>query len=298
MTLAEGVPTSTGNALSTTKVSAIVRQYGGFTPISDMVELTSLTDVMQLAAERLGVQAAETLERVIVAECFVAASATDDNLPHHVVKTSTGVFEYWGSVSGASAIPIITAPTGLVSSTNVIAVSDIKQSLFMLKKLNVAPYEGNDYVAIANTDTIEDLVGDSTWINFHQYAAPGQANLYSGEVGKVYGCRFVEVNNGPVVRGSTAGGVASTLAYGTVIMGRGFYGVTELNGGIQTFTTQGAAKSDPLNQTTTYGWKANFIAKLLNVSAGLVFWAGSGDTTVAAADSAGNGCRQSVPTSY
>jgi N4-gp56 family major capsid protein len=190
---------------------------------------------------------------------------------------------------------------GTVSCLNVIAVSDIRRSIYELKHLDVQPYEGADYVAIINTDTAEDLVGDSTWINFHQYAAPGQANLYTGEIGKIYGCRFVETTQGPCTRGSNDGSTASSLAYGTVIMGKGFYGVTELDGGIKTYITQGAQKSDPLNQTTTYGWKANFIAKLLNTSAGLVFWAGSGSgdsTTVGDESASGSVTRYKYPASY
>jgi N4-gp56 family major capsid protein len=132
-----------------------------------------------------------------------------------------------------------------------------------------------------------------------QYAAPGQANLYSGEIGKIYGCRFVETNLGPAVRGSNAGGTASTVAYGTVVMGKGFFGVTELDGGIKTYLTTGADKADPLNQTSIYGWKAYFAAKLLNTSAGLVFWAGSGDTTTIGDESAsGSVLRYKYPTSY
>jgi len=300
-TLAEGstMALSAANALSTTKVSAVVRQFGGFTTISDLVDLTSITDVMQMAAERIGQQAGETIERVIICENFIQNVPVLGSSAHHLVKTSAEITDYWGSVSGVSVIALPGGPVGLVSSTNVIAVSDIRRSVYELKKLNVSPYDGNDYVAIINTETAEDIVGDSTWINFHQYAAPGQANLYTGEIGKVYGCRFVETNLGPVARGSNAAATASSIAYGTVIMGRGFYGVTELDGGIKTYITQGASKADPLNQLTTYGWKANFISKTLNTSAGLTFWAGSGQTTAAAAESANGGTlRLDYPTSY
>ena len=299
--LAEGstMALSAANALSTDKVSAVIRQFGGFTTISDLVDLTSITDVMKMASERLGQQAGETIERVIICENFIQNVPALNTSAHHLIKTSTETTDYWGSVSGVSVLSVPGGPVATVSSSSVMTVSDVRSSVYNLKKLNVAPYEGNDYVAIINTETAEDIVGDSTWINFHQYAAPGQANLYNGEIGKIYGCRFVETNNGPAVRGSNAGGTASTIAYGTVIMGKGFYGVTELDGGIKTYITQGASKADPLNQLTTYGWKANFISKTLNASAGLVFWAGSGQTTTAAAESANGGAiRQNYPTSY
>lgn len=299
--LAEGanMQLSAANALSTDKVSAVIRQFGGFTTISDLVDMTSITDVMKMAAERLGQQAGETIERVIICENFIQNVPALNTSAHHLIKTSTEITDYWGSVSGVSVIAKPGGPVGTVSSANVIAVSDIRSSVYNLKRLNVAPYEGNDYVAIINTETAEDIVGDSTWINFHQYAAPGQNNLYTGEIGKIYGCRFVETNNGPAARGSNAGGTASSLAYGTVVMGKGFYGVTELDGGVRTYISQGASKADPLNQLTVYGWKANFISKTLNASAGLVFWAGSGDTTTAGAESANGGAvRIDYPTAY
>lgn len=304
--LSEGSPVqlSAGFALSTYKVSAIVRQFGGFTDVSDFVDMTSITDVMKMAAERLGAQAGETIERVITNECFISHVATLGGSAHHIYKTSTGVFDYWGSVSGVSVCSNGTVPggpIGTVSCLNTIAVSDIRKCVYNLKALNVKPYEGNDYVSIINTEVAENLVGDSTWINFHQYAAPGQNNLYTGEIGKIYGCRFVETTQGPVTRGSNDGSTASSLAYGTVVMGQGFYGVTEIDGGIKTYISQGAQKSDPLNQTTTYGWKANFISKLLNTSAGLVFWCGAGtgmSTTVGDESASGAVTRYKYPASY
>jgi len=171
--LSEGSPVqlSAGNALSTTKVSAIIRQFGGFTDVSDMVDLTSITDVMKMAVQRLGAQAGETIERVLINECFIAHVATLGGSAHHLVKTSAEITDYWGSVSGVSvcsngAVP--GGPVGTVSSANVIAVSDIRKAIYSLKGMNVKPYSGNDYVAIVNTETAEDIVGDSTWINFHR----------------------------------------------------------------------------------------------------------------------------------
>lgn len=89
--------------------------------------------------------------------------------------------------------------------------------------------------------------------------------LYRGEVGRVHGVRFVETTNAPVTRGSSnalavseadaypeAG--RSAVGYGTVIFGRGFYGATELDGGIKTYTVTGPTKEDPLNQADTYGY--------------------------------------------
>jgi len=302
MVLSEGVPTSTANALSTYKVSAIIRQFGGFTAISDIVDLTSISDVMKMAMQRLGAQAGETIERVIVNEIGISHVTTTGGALCNFTKTSGGVFEDWGSVSGVSVCSngtIPGGPVGAVSSAHVIAVSDIRKAVYKLKSLNAPAFEGNDYMSIINTETAEDLVGDSTWINFHQYVDKGVQDIYNGEIGRIYGCRFVETTQGPTTRCSNAGGVASGIAHGTLIMGKGYYGVTELDGGIQTFPVVGAQKGDPLNQTSYYGWKANFIAKILNTSAGVWFWAGSAETTLVGDESAtGSELRYLYPTAY
>jgi N4-gp56 family major capsid protein len=291
--LSQGSPVllSAGYALSTTRVSAIINQYGGFTDWSDLVGLTSITDVGEMASQRLGAQAGETIERVIVNAIQHHVSASGFN-GHHIFKTSAEVTDYWGMTSTVSA-GIMT-----VSSTNVIAVSDIRNARSKLKALNVPAYEGNDYIAIVNTETANYILGDSTFINFHQYVDKGVDNLYNGEIGRVYGVRFVETTQGPAKRGSNAGGTSSTIAYGTVIFGKGFYGVTELDGGIKTYISEGASKADPLNQTTVYGWKSSFTSKVLNTSAGLILWTGAGETTAAYAESASSGLRQEDPTSY
>lgn len=102
-----------------------------------------------------------------------------------------------------------------------------------------------------------DLQADSTWQNYHIYSTPEA--VYRGEIGRVHGVRFVESTLAPVTRGSADAGAVSSagissIAYGTVIFGKGFYGVTELDGGIKTFTVTGPTKSDPLAQLDTYGY--------------------------------------------
>ena len=95
MQLSEGVPTSTANALSTVRVSAIISQFGAFTSISDLATLTSITEPMKLAAERLGAQAAETID-VVVRNAVIGNVATTGNSAHSYGKTSSTLYEYWG----------------------------------------------------------------------------------------------------------------------------------------------------------------------------------------------------------
>lgn len=283
---------SAGRNLSTLAVSAIVQQYGDWCPVSDVAQAASIMDVGKQAVERLAYQMAKTIERV-TANAIVNGVSTAGQNVQHWFKTSTEFTKYYGMTSTISA-GIMT-----VSATNIMAVSDIKDAVYQLKKQGVKPYDGKDYIGILPTEVAANIAGDSTFIGFHQYVEKGVDNLYNGELGKVYGCRLVDAPEGPVKRGSNAGGTASTMAYGSIIMGKGFYGAVEFFGeGMSTHMVKGATKSDPLDQFSIYGWKANYAAKALNPSAGLVLWTGARETTEAYAESANSGLRHEDPSSY
>lgn len=275
--LAPGIKPS-ASELSTSKVSALIETYGGYSVLEDLVQLTSITDVMNLATERLAQQAAETIDRAIVQAIIQNADVTGISAVHYVkTSASGGFFSTAASVSSAYY-------------NTVMAVSDVRAVATELRRRNANPYDGENFVAIVHPVVEEDLTSDSTWQNWHQYTTP--EFLYRGEIGRVHGVRFVRSSLAPVSAGSASGdaisasAATSALAYGTVVFGRGFYGATELDGGIKTYTVQGATKSDPLNQETMYGWKAFFTAKVLNVSAGVIMWTGSGDTFFGSTESA------------
>jgi len=289
LTEGQAMTVSAMRSLSTVAVSGIISQYGDAISISDVADYTVMFDAGKAMVERMAMQAADTIDRVI-ANAIIHNVSGSTLKSHFLFKTSTEVTDYWGMTSTVSA-GVMT-----VSSANLIGVSDIKDAIFKLRALNVKPYSGQDYIAIMPVEVVADVVGDSNFIGFHQYTNP--TPLFNGEVGKIYGARIIAANTAPAKRGSNAGGTASTIAYGTTIFGKGFYGVTEWLGGLQTYRNDGASKADPLNQYSTYGWKCSFTAKTLNPSCGLVLFTGSNDTTAAYAESAGSGLRQEDPSSY
>lgn len=169
------------------------------------------------------------------------------------------------------------------------AVSDIRDIAFRLKSYDVPPIQGTDYVCVTSPEVIGKLEADTAWANYHIYTEKGIDNVYSGEIGRVYGVRFfnstlTRVSAGSINCATSVGHNAASAGNGTdfgaapahaaFFMGRDFLGAVELDGNIKTFLNAGATKSDPLNQITIYGWKANFIAKVLNASAGIVAWSG------------------------
>lgn len=279
--LTQGVRPSS-NQLSTAKISAKIEQIGGYIEESDLVQMAAITDAMKLATERLAHQAAETVDQYIVESLVI-----HNDLPlatggsaFHAVKTSGARIDI------SASRYLLRSAGGDVNGGRLIAVSDIRKMVGFLRARNVPTVDGMNYVGIIHPNVAEDMMADSTWQNYHQYTTP--EFLYNGEIGRVQGVRFVETTLAPVIRGSanglaiSASGAVSALGYGTIIFGREFYGVTELDGGVKTYTVTGPTKEDPLNQKDTYGWKVNIAAQILNVSAGIFLWTGSGDTLVAA----------------
>jgi len=279
--LTEGVRPSS-NVLSTNRPSALIETLGGYVVETDLVQLTSITDTMKMATERLAVQAAETIDRYIV-EAIVLHNdlpASGGGSVLNVVKTSGDRLD----VSASKYL--LRSAGGTPTGQNLIAVSDVRRCVEELRSLNARTMDGQHFIGIIHPRVASDLMADSTWQNFHIYTTP--EFVYRGEIGRVQGVRFVESTLTPVIRGCTnalavsAAAGASALGYGTAIFGKGFYGATELDGGVKTYMVTGPTKDDPLNQVDTYGWKAHFTSQVLDTSAGLVLWTGSRDTVLAA----------------
>jgi len=282
--LTQGVKPSS-NALSTYRVSTVIEQMGGFVATTDLVDMTSITDTMKLAVERLAVQAAESVDQLLMEAIVLNNDLTLANggSAINAVKTSGDRIDISASKY------LVRSAGGTPTGQNVIAVSDIRTVVGKLRSLNARTVDGQYYVGIIHPNVASDLMADATWQNFHIYT--NVENAYRGEIGKVQGVRFVESTRTPIIRGCSnalavseaSGGVesgASALGYGTIIFGKDFFGATELDGGVNTYVTTGASKDDPLDQLSYIGWKVSMAARILDTSSGLTLWTGSEDQLV------------------
>lgn len=247
--LTEG-QTPTGSQLSITDVSATVAQYGDYVTITDRIDYESKDPVLTEAAEILGDQMGDTL----------------DQLTRDVLAAGTVVY-----YSGASSTSRVT-----VGSTDLIDADDIKIAVRTLKvakarrvtrminaSTGVATEPVNAaYIGLCHPNTTYTLKGLTGFTSVEKYAST--VNVMEGEVGKLDEVRFVESTNCKVF---TAGGESSIDVYATLIMGSDAYGITRISGEavrniIKPLGSAGTA--DPLEQRATSGWKATFVAKILN----------------------------------
>lgn len=233
--LTEGV-TPDGKSLNVTAITATVAQYGDYITQSDVLELTTIDNTILEATKLLGRQAGLTL----------------DTVTRNILHSGTNV-TYCPKVAADGSETAVTSRAGL-DNTCQLTVKVIQQVVAKLRAQN-APTINGKYVAIAHPYAMYDLMRDPEWIEAHKYAKPD--NLYEGEVGEIAGVRFVQTSEAKIYDGGV---------FGTLIMGEGAYGVTEITGGgLQTIVKQkgSAGTADPLDQRSSVGWKAIKTAELL-----------------------------------
>lgn len=237
--LTEGV-TPDGQNLNVATVSATVNQYGGYITLSDVLLLTAIDNNLMEAIELLGDQAGRTL----------------DTITREELASGTHVIYAGGTVN---------ARTSLTADMK-LTVTDIKKAVRELK-VGLAKKINGSYVAIIHPDCVYDLENDDEWIKASQYA--GSTQIFEGEIGKLYGVRFVESTEAKVWARAGAvptGGTYGISVYATLVMGANAYGTTMVEGGgLQSIVKQlgSGGTADPLNQRATAGWKAIKTAKIL-----------------------------------
>lgn len=242
--------TPIGSQLSVTDITATVAQYGDFVTVTDVLDFQSQDPVLMEAAEILGDQMGDTL----------------DQLTRDVLSAGTNVY-YAGTGhtlrNQVAAGELITL--ALVQKS--VRLLKTNKARRMTKMVNATTGYGTtplnaSYIAICHPNTTFDLKAISTWVSVEKYASTN--GIMEGEVGKLDEVRFVETTNAKVFTGAGAAGID---VYATLVFGSDAYGTTRISGeAVKNIVKPlgSAGSADPLEQRATSGWKATFVAKVLN----------------------------------
>ena len=236
--ITEGV-TPDGQSLSMSTIEATVQQYGGYVTISDMLDLTAIDPVLLQATKAIASQAGRSL----------------DTITREVLNGGTVVQYAEGQVTARNQLKYTDA-----ENNHNLTVAAVKKAVRFLEGQD-APKINGYYVGIIHPYTKYDLMNDPEWKRPHEYK--DTVNLYNGEIGELYGVRFVQSTRAKKFEGAGANGAD---VYSTLILGDDAYGTTEITGGgLQHIVKQhgSAGTADPLNQRATCGWKATKVAELL-----------------------------------
>ncbi len=230
--ISEGV-TPDGQSLTMSTIEATVAQYGGYITLSDVLMLTAIDNNLVQATKLLGAQAGSTL----------------DTITREVLNGGTNVIYSGGKEARED-----------LDGTSLLTVDDIKKAVRLLKNQNAEQISGS-WVGIIHPDIAYDLTNDPAWKDVKTYSDP--SDIYEGEIGKIFGVRFVETTEAKIW---AKAGIDSRAVYSTLILGDNAYGVTEISGGgLQHIVKQlgSAGTGDPLDQRATAGWKATKVAERL-----------------------------------
>ena len=231
--LSEGDP-GESVMLAETEVTVQLQQYGEYARCTDKLDLTHLDMDIMRRTKLFGDAGARSIDAVVREELAKCAN----------------VIYAGGKASRAE----LTAADKLTSR-------ELRKAVKTLKK-NHAQTFGGYYVAIIGPDTMYDLQEDEAFVKVSQYQ--DKENIYTGEVGRLFGVRLVETTEAKIFEGAGASGadVASVI-----VLGQYAYGVTSLKGAKPRVIVKpagSAGTADPLDQISTVGWKMDgFGAKML-----------------------------------
>lgn len=233
--------------LASSNLTATVSQYGAWVSISDLIQVEAISDVVVNCVDVLKYQAALTIDTII-------RNAINSN----------GTITYANGRANQNAL----------TSTDVFNGSEVRKIVNNLQRNSVLPLDGQEYAAIIHPQTKYDLESDTAtggWLVSNQYM--DAQKIFNGEVGKMYGVRFLMSQNAYTVQNGS-----SVNCYYNYFFGKEPFGIVDLEQqNLQVMVhragTSGAA--DPLDQINSVGWKVSFAAIVLQALACYIDESGS-----------------------
>ncbi|MDD4311662.1 MAG: N4-gp56 family major capsid protein [Eubacteriales bacterium] len=292
LVLEEGV-TPAGQSLAQSKIEAEVKQYGAYVEVSDLLDLTSFDPVLTESTELLGEQLGTVVEW-ITRDAMCAGT----NVQYANGKTNRLSLE----------------------AGDKLTVTEIRKAVRSLKKAKARMFNNVDggqvrkphFVCICSPDATYDLQSDALWQDVSKYSDVEQ--IYSGEIGRLFGVVFVESTEAKVfsqsvyttVAAHTAGSAVVTLADinenaalyfvagAKIKIGAAEYTVASCNAAAKTVTLSATVASAIAAGTLVYSENAGAIdatsKKGTDIHATLVF----GSDAYGIIDVDGEGCLQTI----
>lgn len=169
--LTEGV-TPTGSAVNVTRIKGEPEQFGNYVSYTDQLDFFAHDPSPEVLkyADLLTENQLETYEHLDAME----------------LASGLNVF-YSGTAESRSEL------------ADVLTVKDVRRAVTSLKRNKVQPADGTDYIAFIHPDVVFNIWSDEEWRQPHTYADTKQ--LYDGEIGRLFGVRFIEDPDAYVFRG-------------------------------------------------------------------------------------------------
>lgn len=252
--------TPLGENMSHTDITATVEQYGSWIPITDMVRMTSVDPVLNVASKRLGNQKGKTLD-ILCRNKLMGGSN----------------FMRAGGVANRSDVKDKISEEMIRKMVRTLKNKDVP--MVMESVLPTAKYGTKAippaYIAIIHPNCAYDIKQLTHFVRAVDYA--DGSSVMKGEIGAIDEVRFIETTHGMCWPGGGASGgtgVQETSSkadvYGMIMFGADAYGEIPLSGMSGKVIIKAKSPddttdtSDPMNQRSTAAWVAVWTAKILD----------------------------------
>lgn len=275
--------TPAASAVSARKISAVLSYLGDLKAITDQVDMTAVCPVVKETVDALGYGAALTLD-AFVSDKIGFGSAPSTGVANAASATFPSVFSqgfpvfegntntaYWPNSSTNKATSLL---NGLFSSTAIIDY--VRRAVTFLKGYDVMPFDDGLFRGVIDPVISDQLRQDADFATWMQFKYPDA--MQKGELGVIEKVRFAETTKSVKETFVASAWSAQALinggtVYGTLIFGKGAYGVTKLGSKdyeVNVLPTTMKDKSDPLGQRALVSYKMAVAAKILNPSCGVL----------------------------
>ena len=169
--LTEGV-TPVGSAVHITRIKGEPEQFGNYVSYTDQLD-------------------------------FFANDPSPEVLKYTELLTENQLetYEHLDALELASGLNVFYSGTATSRSTitEPLSITDVRRAVTSLKRNKVQPADGKDYIAFVHPDVVFDIWNDDDWRKPHEYV--DTENMYTGEIGRIFGVRFIEDPDACVFRG-------------------------------------------------------------------------------------------------
>lgn len=222
-----------------TSISVTVSQYGQWLEESELLADQAIDSVLAEFTDMLG----------------EAMGISIDTVDREVLCAGSSV-QY-----ASTATTRATLGSGMRLNT-----AELLEARNTLSRNDAKPVVDGFYAVIVHPDGARDLQSDTSYFGTQQYAGPRDSSnaIVRGTLNDYFGMRFFETSNARIFASL---GLSGADIYATLVIGAGYYGITELaaqQSKIIYHPPGSSGRNDPLDQVWTIGYKVSHAAVRLN----------------------------------
>lgn len=281
-TLTEGTPISNFTGRTLARVDCTLVQLGEASKITDILNMTQLFDALKQNIEYMSEDMALNTDALITQSLVQATTNGFTNAAGTLVGKGVTMNQASGSTTEYVTQKYANGATSFATlynsgnTSNAVGKATVMDFVRMVtaQKIARAPSEGGFYPCVIPMEIVFDLQNDPDWIDATNMTQP--ENRRKGEIKSFGGARFVESSN--PFKENAAGtegqyavtGAPTTQLFRSFCLSRRSYGIPAIAGDnpnkpkIMIVPPNKPDHADPLGQFGTAGWKAYWVAQVLN----------------------------------